>query len=393
MKKVPPPCHDKKSLWSDEFLWDSVAGAYEYEATGSATALQKSKAGFDYVDQAVPGFFSGGAAPGIYFQRPDHASGGLKTLETDSNYVRAALLLYDCTKDTTYLTKAKLHYAAIRQYYLDPDGSNLYSVWVFDSGNAYHQVKGRYYGSVNGIMIDNGVKLAAYTGDPIYLDQALATAHAVDSNLSDACGIYADLQAENDVVEPLVAAMYELWSEQGQAFAKDWIMRNAAASVSAVQPTTGTYGRFFDGPPPMGTVSEHQCNGGFALAFVAAAIGPTGIPTPGAWESAVRHDIDITTASLPSSITFTGSGIALIGTMGEQKKEGGHARVFIDGVETRDTTGIWQNKSTTGVIPQSILFVWQWPHSGEHTITIKPADNNAKEGDTFVHIQGYMILP
>jgi hypothetical protein len=95
---------------------------------------------------------------------------------------------------------------------------------------------------------------------------------------------------------------------------------------------------------------------------------------------------------LPASITFTGSGIALFGTIGEQCCEAGHARVFVDGVETRDTTGIWQNKSSSGLsLPNSVLFAWTWPASGAHTVEIQPGVQTGKEGGSFLHVQSYAV--
>jgi hypothetical protein len=394
MNTPPAPCAQVSgcSAWSDEYLWDSLAGAREHEATNSAVALAKAKAAFDYVDKTT--VFTGGACPGIYYQRPDQASGGLKTAETDTNYLRAALALYRRTNDTTYLDKAKTMYAAIRQYYLDTRGDHLYSVYVFDTAGTCEQKTGRYYSSVNGNMIYGGMKLAQYTGDMTYLADAIATAHDVDTKLADANGIHADLQAENDLGEPLVEAMYALYAEQGQTFAKDWIMRNAAAAVSTIQPGTGAMGRFFDGPPPVGTITEFQTNGGFALMFAAAKIDPTGVPPTGAWDGAVNTNDDITTAMIPASIVFNGRGITLVGTIGEQCCEPGHAKVFIDGTETTDTTGIWQNKSSASIsIPDSVLFSWSWPVAGQHTIQIQAGILNAKEGGSFIHIQKYLVRP
>jgi hypothetical protein len=97
---------------------------------------------------------------------------------------------------------------------------------------------------------------------------------------------------------------------------------------------------------------------------------------------------------LPASLTFTGTGIALIGTLGEQCCDVGHARVLLDGVETSDTTGIWQNESSSGrTIPDTVLFAWRWPTSGRHTLTIYPGIADAKEGGSFVHIQSYLVDP
>ena len=64
---------------------------------------------------------------------------------------------------------------------------------------------------------------------------------------------------------------------------------------------------------------------------------------------------------LPAKLAFRGSGIALVGTLGEHCCRQGHARVLIDGHETFDATGIWQNKSSSGrKIPDTVLFSWRW---------------------------------
>ncbi len=64
----------------------------------------------------------------------------------------------------------------------------LYTVYVFDSGKACHQVPARYFGSVNGNMIWAGFWLARATGHGLYRQQALATAHAVQRHLADISG-------------------------------------------------------------------------------------------------------------------------------------------------------------------------------------------------------------
>jgi hypothetical protein len=151
----------------------------------------------------------------------------------------------------------------------------------------------------------------------------------------------------------------------------------------------------FDGPANPGTITIWQTNGGYALAFAAAGVNPNGSPAPAsAWASATRHSSTIATSALPASITFTGAGIALLGTLGERCCEAGHARVFVDGVETTDTTGIWQNKSSSSLtIPDTVLFAWRWPSAGTHTVTIAPGIANAKEGGAYVHIQAYLVAP
>ncbi len=392
-----PPCSSRAGCgqWSDVPLWDSIALGREYEATGSnnPTMLAREKAAFATVDGAGSSVYAFGACPSIHYQQSGGSSNRLKTLETDSNYIKAALLLYRYTHDASYLTKATNEYAAVRHYFLDPSLA-LYSVYVFDDGSSCSQVQGRFFASVNGNMIYNGITLAHDTGDNAYLTQAIATGQAVTQHLSDARGVFTDLQAENDIVEPLVEGMYDLATEAGQSFATRWLQVAASASASSLK-ATGAYSRMFDGPANPGTITTWQTNGGYALAFAEGSLNPTGTPaTTTAWASATSHSAAITTSSLPQSITFTGTGIALIGTLGENCCEAGHARVFIDNVETTDTTGIWQNKSSSGLtIPNTVLFAWRWPSPGTHTITIYPGIANAKEGGSFVHIQSYLVAP
>ena len=66
--------------------------------------------------------------------------------------------------------------------------------------------------------------------------------------------------------------------------------------------------------------------------------------------------------------------------------------MFVDGIETFDRTGIWQNKSSAGFgLPGSVLFAWRWPHSGTHTLRFAAGKMNAKEGGPFLHIVGYYV--
>ena len=92
------------------------------------------------------------------------------------------------------------------------------------------------------------------------------------------------------------------------------------------------------------------------------------------------------------TIRFRGSAIALVGTLGEPCCEPGHARVFVDGRETLDGTGIWQGKSSSGLrIPDTVLFAWRWARPGLHTIHFEPGVSNGKEGGPFLHLRAYLV--
>jgi hypothetical protein len=389
--EYPAPCSSMPcSHGSDVAEWDAIAAVREYEATGrDPRALAKARAAFDFVERSR--VFALGACPRILYQSPGGGSNHLKTLETDANAIKAAVLLYRETRRAAYLAAARRHYASVRRYFLDPRVP-LYSVYVFDDGRRCTQLPHRFFASVNGDMIWSGLELSRLTGRKAYRAQAVATAKAVDRLLSDPRGVFADLQAENDVVEPLVEAMFDLATREHAAFARRWILENAAAALSA-RARDGTFGRFFDGPPPTTTVTAWQSNGGIAIEFAAAAIAPKQrVTTESRWAAARRGSRDILT--LPATLTFRGAGIALLGTLGEVCCEPGHARVFVDGRETFDRTGIWQNKSSSSrTIANAVLFAWQWPKRGRHTIRFEPGIPNAKEGGSFLHVQGYLARP
>jgi hypothetical protein len=375
---------------SDVPLWDSIAAAREYQITHNPEALRHAEAYFGSVAGSQQ--YALGACPGILYQRSNGGSTQLKTLETDANYIKAAVLLYQITHQRSYLAQAEQHYQAVRQYYLSPRTS-LYTVYVFDNGTSCTQVPAQYFGSVNGLMIWNGYTLAQLTGQPSYLSEAVATAQDVAANLGDGTGVYADLQAENDITEPLIEGMY-LLAAHGQRFARHWLLASASAAAGSVNTRTGTYGRFFDGPPPTAPVTAWQGSGGLALAQVAGALDPRGGPAHiRFWSRATFVPDQLAMHGSGVSFSFTGRAVAIIGTIGEVCCSDGHAQVFVDGTQTFDQTGIWQNKSSSGrSLADSVLFAWRWPRPGRHTITIGPTVANAKQGGSFFHMTGYDVV-
>ncbi|HUB08095.1 MAG TPA: hypothetical protein VMB50_13890 [Myxococcales bacterium] len=386
-----PPCNlpGCQSL-SDVPQWDSVAASRVYAVTQDAGSLARAESDFAEVDASDA--FALGACPSIDYQQAGAGGGAnqMKTLETDSNYLKAAILLFEETSDPSYLAKAVAKYGAIREYFLDPDVP-LYTAYVFDDGGVCSQLPRRFFASVNGNLIWAGVHLATATGEASYLDDAVATGSAVAADLGDARGLYAALEAEDDVGEPLVEGMAEL-AGQGQAFARSWLLANARASLGSRTPH-GLFGRYFNGPPPQATVTEWQANGGFALSFAAATLAPDEAASPDRFWSDAGY-VDAGYSNPPFAISFTGSGIALVGTIGQVCCKPGHAQVLVDGTETFDETGIWQNASPTQTsIPGSILFSWRWPSPGPHTLQLEPAAYNPWEGGPFLQLQGYYVAP
>jgi hypothetical protein len=351
--------------WSDTPAWDAVAFMREGEITGEQRqAVDRAEAAVRYVEQSAA--FAGGACSGVPYQQAQPNGSHVKTLESDANLIKANLLLYGATRDRDYLDDALLRYGDDRTWFYDY-GANLYTVHVVDDGTQCRQVPARFFASVNGDMIWNAVQLWHYTGDRHFYNEALATAQSVDRNLSDARGVFADLQGENDVVEPLVEAMYDLAAQERVQFAREWILRSAAAALSA-RASDGTFARLFDGPAQR-TSSIWESNGGLALEIAAGALDAGGEATAAdAWIGG--QDVGETITTLPATIAFNGAGIALSGTIG-RLFESGHVHVFIDGVETFDHTGLWQNYSMPP--GDSVFFAWRWPTAGPHVIRLEPA--------------------
>lgn len=351
--------------WSDTPAWDAIAFMREAEVLDNdPQAIARAKAALRYAEQSKA--FAGGACSGVPYQLPQPAQSQVKTLESDANLIKADLLVYGATHERAYLDDALMRYGNDRKTFFDQQ-AGLYSVHVIDDGSQCRQVEHRFFASVNGDMIWNGLRLWRYTGRQQFFDEALATAQSFNRNLSDARGIFVDLQGENDVVEPLVEAMYDLASEESVEFARDWILRNAGAALSARAPD-GTFSRLFDGPSQART-SIWESNGGIALEMAAGALDPFASASAlDAWDDGTS--IGKTITKLPATIVFNGAGIALSGTIGKLCTSG-HIHVFIDGVETFDRTGLWQNYSMPD--GDSVFFAWRWPSPGLHVISLEPA--------------------
>jgi len=104
------------------------------------------------------------------------------------------LLLHQATRTASYLADAVATYAAIRTRYLDPL-LPLYTGYVFDDGTRCTQLPRRFFASVNGNMVVDGLLLAGATDDRSYRNETIATAHAVAQKLADGRSVYADPQA------------------------------------------------------------------------------------------------------------------------------------------------------------------------------------------------------
>ncbi|HYZ16375.1 MAG TPA: hypothetical protein VE591_08225 [Candidatus Acidoferrum sp.] len=400
---APAPDHaGDRDMWSDVPLWDAVAALRMYDVTHDPLALRHAIDDYAYVARGSR--FAGGACERLDFQYPRDRGGGrpagagLKTLESAANRILAAVLLAqrvaDARERAGYLDDARRTYAAVRRTFFDRRRL-LYTVYAFDQGGNCSVLPQRFFASVNGVMIEAGIELARAAEDERYDHEARATAHAL-AQLADGRGVFTDLQAENDIVEPLVLAMAEL-ARAGDRQAGAWIRTNAA-EAALERSADGSYGRFFDGPAPL-RATVFETNGGFGLMIAAAALAPSAIPEQSnPWRRAIAHDVRI---SAPGAYAFNGSGIAVIGTLGDRCApafpgdrlcESGHAHIVIDGNEMVDRTGIWQGKMFGGRMDDGVLFAWRWPKRSRHVITFVVGEHNGKEGSSFLDVRRVLIL-
>lgn len=359
------PCAEARrcATWSDTPSWDAIVLARAYEVTGDPRPLAAAEAAARFVERSAA--FVGGACPAILYQMPHTGEHAVKTLETEANLVKAEVLLFRDTHDPAYLRAAVQRYTAAREAYKDRR-LPLYTVHVIDDGAHCVQTEHRFFASVNGDMIWNGFALTGLTGEPRYAAEALATARAVDRLLSDDRRIFVDAGGENDVVEPLVEGMMAAARRPEGDFARRWILRNAAAAIAA-RAADGTFARFFDGPS-QGRTSAWQGNGGLALEIAAGTLAPADQPAADdGWASAVALPTPVTT--LPSTLVFAGSGIALVGTI-SRECETEHVQVLIDGEPLVDRTGLWRNHGMPGGAQPAVVFAWRWPTAGTHTIRL-----------------------
>jgi hypothetical protein len=372
-------CH----LRSDVPMWDAVAllRAYDGNET-SSPGMDKAKAALNAFDRSSAYF--GGACPEIAYLEPFGGKSKIKALAAESAYAKAAMLIFHFNNDKSYVDRAERRYLAARKYYFDPK-AGLYTAYVIDDGKHCTQVPRRFLAGVNGNMIYTAYLLGTTRGQ-IYRDQALAEAKTAATKLNDARGIFAGLQDENDTADPLAEVMYAIAYYWAQDFARDWMLRNATAAEGA-RTASGSIGRFLDGPPPEDGVSSVQTSGGFAITLGAQALQPVDVPSPEpGWKTA--RFVPLNVAKVPAVIKFTGSGIALRGTLGDPCCPNG-ARVFIDGVETFDHTGIQQSISPAGLFPNAVLFAWQWPTSGPHEIRLEA--NSPSDADHAIRLSGYEV--
>ena len=372
------PCRRGCREWSDVPLWDARAALDAYVVTRDRGALQKAVK--DYTSVTTSDLYAHGRCPEIDYQRPNGET-GLKTLETDANRILVGVLLFRNTHDRQYLADARTHYDAVRAHFFDR-AAHLYTVYVFDDGTTCRAVPHRFFASVNAAMVDAGRMLSDATMDDRYARDAQQTESAIEQELNDGRGVFTDLQAENDIVSPLITMM---WVRAiADQHARAWIIRNAQAAIGT-RGADGSFGRFFDGPPPSAEVTMWETSGGLALAIAAAAISPATPVTPGAWRTPRTAEVHL---GIGSTYRFIGSGIAFTGTLGAHP---GHAQILVDGRPTVDSSGIWQGLNYVAPF-DATLFAWRWPHAGAHVIRFVTTETNAKEGPPFLDLRRADVL-
>jgi hypothetical protein len=117
--------------WNDDIGWFSLALVRGYQITGNATFLTQAKYGFDYAyGRGWDTQYNGG---GIWEENPEYAArenppkDPVKAPLSNDSLGKVAVLIYQATHDTGYLTKARQIYDWVWGHLYNPANGQVYA--------------------------------------------------------------------------------------------------------------------------------------------------------------------------------------------------------------------------------------------------------------------------
>ncbi|PUZ23046.1 alpha-1,6-mannanase [Chitinophaga parva] len=233
----------------DDMMWWIISLARAHQLTGNTEYLDHAKAGFSRV-------FAGSFDPadgGMFWDFQHTGKNSCITFPT----VIAAMTLYNITKDTSYLDKAKTVFNYGRH--------NLYNS---STGRvADNNIKGNPgwsdYTYNYGTFIGAAVMLYQQSNDVAYLDDAKKVADYTQQHLCDTAGI---LPAEGDwneqgVLKAIFAHyIMNLVNDGGQAQYLPWIRKNINTAWGNRDVARGLTYRNYAIPCPTGTIQSYEAS-------------------------------------------------------------------------------------------------------------------------------------
>ena len=247
---------NKWFIW-DDMMWWIIALSRAYVVTGEQKFLDNATAGFHlewYGDSAL-------GRTGSF----DSTTGGMEWAWTQRgktaciNYptVIGAMTLYECTRDTSYVSRAKIVYNWARHNLFDASSGRVADNKVDNNPadwttHTYNQAS----------CIGAAVLLFKHTGDSSYLNDALLAANYTRDKMCDANGILPYEGGEEQGVYNAILAQYmiRLIVDCGRPEYLPWLRKNINTAYGRRDATTGLMGKNYNATPAVPVSCYDACS-------------------------------------------------------------------------------------------------------------------------------------
>jgi len=247
---------NKWFIW-DDMMWWIISLSRAYLLTGEQRFLDNATAGFHlewYGDSAL-------GRVGSY----DSTTGGMEWAWTQRgktaciNYptVIGALTLYDCTKDTSYVSRARTVYGWARRNLFDASTGRVADNKVDNNPadwttHTYNQAT----------CIGAAVMLFKHTGDSTFLNDALLAANYTMKSMCDANGILPYEGGEEQGVYNAILGQYmiRLIVDCNRPEYLPWLRANINRAYALREPSTGLMGKNYNATPGLPVTCYDACS-------------------------------------------------------------------------------------------------------------------------------------
>ena len=235
----------------DDMMWWITALARANQLTGNAAYLQHAIDGFNHV-------WSGSYDPtaGGMFWDFQHSG---KNACINYPTVIAAVRLYQITKDTSYLAKAKMIYAWSKTNLVNPTNGEVADHKIGDGAPGYQD-----YTYNQGTAIGAGVMLYKVTNDTTYLNDAKQYANYTMNNMCISGLLPAEGDFNEQGVMKSIFAQYimMLINDGGQKQYLTWVQKNANTSWQNRDPARNLTYRDYSVVCPTGDIQSYEGSSG-----------------------------------------------------------------------------------------------------------------------------------
>jgi predicted alpha-1,6-mannanase (GH76 family) len=231
----------------DDMMWWVTALARANQITGNSLYLQESIAGFNHV-------WAGSYDPvdGGMFWDFQHSG---KNACINYPTVIAAVRLYQITKDTSYLSKAKMIYAWAKTNLANPTNGEIADHKIGDGAPGYQD-----YTYNQGTAIGAAVMLYKITNDATYLADAKAYADYTKNSMCTNGLLPAEGDFNEQGVMKSIFAQYimMLINDGGQTQYLSWVQQNANTGWQNRDPARNLTYRSYGVACPTGEIQSYE---------------------------------------------------------------------------------------------------------------------------------------